>query len=78
MDSPLHASVSSLMLILVLQGQRAIDTLKKDKLGGFFSSFQVRSGSEFIKLISPLSKGKVLKKVGNFPQLGDPSQGGKV
>ena len=69
MDSPLHASVSSLMLILVLQGQRAraIDTLKKDKLGGFFSSFQVRSGSEFIKLISPLSIKGRFKKVGNFP-----------
>ena len=53
------------MLILVLQDQRAraIDTLKKDKLGGFFSSFQVRSGSEFIKLISPLSKGRLKFKI---------------
>ena len=37
MDSPLHASVSSLMLILVLQEQdqraRGIDTLKMNKLG---------------------------------------------
>ena len=38
MDSPLHASVSSLMLILVLQDQRArgIDTPKVNKLGEIF------------------------------------------
>ena len=77
MDSPLHASVSSLMLILVLQGQRAkaIDTLKKDKLGGFSSSFQVRSGSEFKKLISPLSKGR-FKKSRKFSLTWRPLPGG--
>ena len=58
MDSPLHASVSSLMLILVLQEQdqraRGIDTPKMNKLGEIF--FYFRLGAQFMAMCPSVIK----------------------